>query len=65
MEIGCVCLPLGGLVALAGFVLWIWALIDAIQNPKLDDTMRIVWVLVIVFTQIIGAAIYLLIGRDG
>ncbi len=32
---------------------------DAIQNPAVNSTMRIVWVLVIVFTQIIGAIIYL------
>jgi hypothetical protein len=41
--------------------IWLWALIDAIQNPALDGTMRIVWVLVIVFTQISGAIIYLVI----
>jgi hypothetical protein len=50
-----------GIVALG---VWIWALIDAIQNPALDGTTRIVWILVIVFTQIIGALIYLAIGRS-
>jgi hypothetical protein len=51
------------LLGIAAFVVWVWALIDAIQNPALDSTMRIVWVLVIVFTQIIGAIIYLAVGR--
>lgn len=55
---------LAGLVAVAAFAIWIWALVDAIRNPALDDTMRIVWVLVIVFTQIVGALIYLIIGRS-
>jgi len=50
-----------GLVCLA---IWIWALIDAIRNPALESTMRIVWLLVIFFTGIIGAIIYLLIGRS-
>lgn len=50
-----------GIIALA---IWIWALVNAIQNPALDSTMRIVWVLVIVFTGIIGAIVYLLIGRS-
>lgn len=45
-------------------IVWIWALVHAIQNPALDGTMRIVWVLVIVFTGILGAAIYLLVGRS-
>jgi hypothetical protein len=52
------------ILGIVGLIVWIWALIDAIQNPALDSTMRIVWVLVIVFTQIIGAIIYLAVGRS-
>jgi hypothetical protein len=52
------------LLGIAALVVWVWALIDAIQNPALDSTMRIVWVLVIIFTQIIGAIIYLAVGRS-
>jgi hypothetical protein len=44
-------------------ILWVWALIDAIQNPALSSTERIVWVVVIIFTNLIGAILYLLIGR--
>lgn len=53
------------ILAIVSVVAWIWALINAIQNPALDSTMRIIWVLVIVFTGIVGAIIYLLIGRGG
>lgn len=52
------------LLGVAALAVWIWALIDAIRNPGLDDTMRIVWVLVIVFTGILGAIIYLILGRS-
>jgi hypothetical protein len=52
------------LLGIAALVIWVWALVDAIQNPALDSTMRIVWILVIVFTQIIGAIIYLIVGRS-
>jgi hypothetical protein len=52
------------LIVLVCFAIWLWALIDAIRNPALESTMRIVWILVIVFTGIIGAAIYLLVGRS-
>ena len=50
---------------IASIAVWIWALVDAIKNPRLDDTSRIVWVIVIVATQIIGAIIYLAVGRSG
>jgi len=51
---------------LAAFGIWIWALVDAIQVP--DDSMyrsgtKLVWVLVIVLLQVIGAVIYFAIGR--
>ena len=52
-------------LALGAFVVWIWALIDAIQNPTLTGTSRLVWILVIVFTHFIGAILYLAIGRSG
>jgi peptidoglycan biosynthesis protein MviN/MurJ (putative lipid II flippase) len=55
---------LWAVLAVAAVGIWLWALIDAIQNPALDSTMRIIWVLVILFTQIIGAIIYLAIGRS-
>ncbi len=52
------------LLAIACLAIWIWALVDAMRNPALTDTMRLVWILVIVFTQIIGAVIYLVVGRS-
>ena len=52
------------IAALVGVILWVWALVDAIQNPALDNTMKIVWVLVILFTSVIGALIYLMLGRS-
>jgi hypothetical protein len=49
---------------LLAFVFWIWMLIDAIKNPRLDGTQRIVWVLVIVFLHALGALIYFVAGRS-
>lgn len=56
-----VLMMLGAIIA---FGIWLWALINAIQNPALDSTMRLIWVLVIVFTGIVGAIVYLIIGRS-
>ena len=63
---------MGGVVGIfmvlfiAGLVLWVWALVDAIQVP--DDSMyqsgsKLIWVLVIVLAGAIGAIIYLVVGR--
>jgi hypothetical protein len=49
-----------GIVAL---IFWIWALIDAIQNPALSSNERLIWILVIVLTNWVGALIYLAVGR--
>ncbi|MGZ8594894.1 MAG: PLDc N-terminal domain-containing protein [Actinomycetota bacterium] len=54
------------ILGIAALGVWIWALVDAIQVP--DDSMyragtKLVWVLVIVFLQVIGAVIYCAIGR--
>lgn len=51
------------LLGLVGFVIWLWALISAIKNSRLDSNMRLVWILVIVLTQIVGAILYLVIGN--
>jgi uncharacterized membrane protein len=53
-------------LALAAFVVWIWALVDVVKVP--DDSMfkagnKLVWVLVIVLTGLVGAVIYLIVGH--
>jgi hypothetical protein len=55
-----------GLLWIGGIALWIFALVDCIRVE--DDAMyrsgtKLIWVLVIVLTQVIGAIIYLVVGR--
>jgi hypothetical protein len=56
-----------GMVAfgLAAFGVWVWALVDAIKTP--DGSFRagnqLIWVLVILFGNLLGAIIYLVVGR--
>ena len=55
-----------GLLWIGGIALWIFALVDCIRVP--DDSMyrsgtKLIWVLVIVLTQVIGGIIYLVVGR--
>jgi hypothetical protein len=54
------------ILGLAAFALWIWAIVDVVRVP--DDSMfkagsKLVWVIVIVITGVIGAIIYLAVGR--
>lgn len=46
-----------------GFVLWIWTLIDCINNESDQGNERVVWVVVIAAAQLIGALIYLVVRR--
>ena len=48
---------------IGGMVLWIWTLIDCINNESDQGNERIVWVVVIAAAQLIGALIYLFARR--
>lgn len=55
---------IAAILSLAGFALWLWMLIDAIRSKSLSDTEKIVWVLVIIFLNLLGALIYFFAGRS-
>jgi hypothetical protein len=50
-------------LALLTFAFWIWMLVHAISNNGLTDIEKLIWVIVILFTHFIGAAIYFFAGR--
>ena len=51
-----------GVLALAGFIFWIWMLVDcATKEPEGND--KLVWILIIILTHVIGALIYFLVSR--
>lgn len=56
-----------GAIAIAGFVFWIWSLVDAIQRPDAEweqaGQNKLVWILVLIFVGFIGSIIYLLVAR--
>jgi cytochrome bd-type quinol oxidase subunit 2 len=51
-------IPLFLLFGLLFFVFWIIMLVDSATRKFKEDSEKIVWVIVIVFTGIIGALIY-------
>ncbi len=52
---------LGGVVVVALFIFWVLMLVDAIKNSS--EKMKIAWVLVIIFTHIVGAFIYYFVEK--
>jgi hypothetical protein len=50
-------------IGILGTIFWIWMLVDCIQNRGLQESTKIIWILVIVFTHFIGALIYFFAGR--
>ena len=46
------------------FAFWLWMVIDCVQNPKLQGTEKIVWVMVIIFLNWLGALVYYFVGRS-
>ena len=51
------------LLGVVALIFWIWMLVDCIRNPELDTTTKLLWALLIFFTGIIGAFLYLFLGK--
>ncbi len=52
-----------GIAMLGMLALWIWALVDCITKEPDKGNDKLIWVLVIVLANWIGALLYLLIRR--
>lgn len=51
------------LISLLCLVFWIWMLIDCVRNELIQGNEKIMWVLIIIFTSIIGAVLYFIYSR--
>jgi len=52
------------ILALLTTAFWLWMLIDCLFNKSLRGTQKVLWLLLILFTHIIGAIVYIIIGRS-
>ena len=54
-----------GIVALVIFqvVMWIWMLVDCLQNEPSTGNDKVIWVLLMVFLGILGSLLYYFIRR--
>lgn len=51
-------------LAIFAFVFWILMLVDCVKRKFKDDTEKIIWVLVVIFTYFVGALIYYFVVKD-
>jgi len=57
---------LGTIIGIIAIICAIWVIYDIIVNNKrLSDGMKVLWVVCAVLFSIITAVIYYLVGRDG
>ena len=64
VAIGAILIALFGFViGIAFFVLWIWMIIDCVTKEPSEGNDKIVWLLVIVLLNWLGALLYLFVRR--
>lgn len=47
--------------AIFAFVFWIWMIVDCARRNFKNDTEKIIWIIVIVLGQLVGALVYYLV----
>jgi len=63
VQTGASLLILIGAIGLGVFVFWLWAVIDCATNDYLRDNDKLVWILVVIFLNWLGAIIYFFVAR--
>ncbi len=53
----------GLLIGLVGTVFWIWMIIDCATKEPSEGNDKVIWILVILLTHVIGALIYFFARR--
>ena len=53
------------LIGLLGTLFWIWMIIDCATRESSQGNDKIVWILVIILTNVIGALIYFFVRKLG
>ena len=49
---------------IAGFALWIWAVVDILQSEFKDSNMKLVWMLIVLLMPMLGTILYLWKGEQ-
>lgn len=49
---------------IGSFIFWAWALIDILKSDFKDSINKLIWLLVVFFLYVLGALLYIIIGRN-
>lgn len=52
-----------GLLGVAYLVFWIYTLVDVVRSNFKDHNMKIIWVLIILFAQVLGPILYWVMAK--
>jgi hypothetical protein len=50
-------------IGVPGMIFWLWMLIDCVIYEQVEENERLTWILIILFTPLIGAATYYVVKR--
>lgn len=50
-------------IALGGFLFWVWVLIDCATKEASQGNTKLVWILIILFVNLLGAFVYFFVRR--
>ncbi len=59
----CLVAPFVFLIAIGGTIFWIWSIVDCVTNEPSEGNDKIIWILVLIFTNWIGMLIYIFVRR--
>jgi Phospholipase_D-nuclease N-terminal len=51
------------LLLIGGLVFWLWILVDCAIKESVEGNTKVIWILIIVFANFIGAVVYWLVRR--
>jgi hypothetical protein len=53
-----------GALSFIYLILMIYCLVDVIRSEFKDPNMKLIWIIIILFAQLIGTLVYLVIGKS-
>jgi len=55
---------IAGVLSAIYFILMIYCIVDVIKSEFKDPSMKLIWILIILFAQLIGTLVYLILGKS-